>query len=273
VICGAKGENKIPDGCWYQLVENTLTDKCVSEPADDGDGDVLRYRKGDQPEAVVQEKIAPGAIKSTSVPPWLRTDAAADTSRPRTITPSRAMGDDARPISATANAQGLLRGTLVHCLLQSLPDVAAPRRAKVAQEYLARKGNELDVEQRQKIAEQLLALLDDAQFSGLFLPGSRAEVPIVGQVEINGETIRVTGQVDRLVVTKDAVLIGDFKTGDPAPQRLKPYARQLALYRAILKKLYPDRTVRTALIWTEVPELMELSATDLDAALARVTSA
>jgi ATP-dependent helicase/nuclease subunit A len=273
VICGAKGENKIPDGCWYQLVENTLTAKCVREPADDGDGDVLRYRKGDQPEAVVQEKIASAAIKPISAPPWLRTDAAADTARPRTITPSRAMDDDARPVSATANAQGLLRGTLVHCLLQSLPDIPAPRRAKVAQEYLARKGKELDVEQRQKIAEQVSVVLDNAQFSELFLPGSRAEVPIVGRLEINGETIRVPGQVDRLVVTKDAVLIGDFKTGDPVPQRFERYARQLALYRAILKKLYPDRAVRAALIWTEVPELMELSATDLDAALARVTSA
>jgi hypothetical protein len=31
--------------------------------------------------------------------------------------------------------------------------------------------------------------------------------------------------------------------------------------------------VRAALIWTEVPDLMELSANDLDAALARVTLA
>jgi hypothetical protein len=31
--------------------------------------------------------------------------------------------------------------------------------------------------------------------------------------------------------------------------------------------------VRAAVIWTEVPDLMELSASDLDAALARVTLA
>jgi ATP-dependent helicase/nuclease subunit A len=37
-------------------------------------------------------------------------------------------------------------------------------------------------------------------------------------------------------------------------------------------KLYPDRPVRAALIWTEVPDLMELSAKDLDEALRQVTS-
>jgi ATP-dependent helicase/nuclease subunit A len=48
---------------------------------------------------------------------------------------------------------------------------------------------------------------------------------------------------------------------------------QLARYRAVLAKIYPDRPIRAALIWTEVPDLMELSEETLDNALARVTSA
>ena len=45
------------------------------------------------------------------------------------------------------------------------------------------------------------------------------------------------------------------------------YVRQLALYRALLQKLYPDRPVRAALIWSEVPDLMELSEAVMDQAL------
>jgi len=41
----------------------------------------------------------------------------------------------------------------------------------------------------------------------------------------------------------------------------------------VLAKLYPDKPLRAALIWTEVPDLMELSAETLDASLARVTCA
>jgi ATP-dependent helicase/nuclease subunit A len=102
-------------------------------------------------------------------------------------------------------------------------------------------------------------------------------VPIVGRLILGGETVRVSGQIDRLVVTQASVLIADFKTNRPAPRRIEdvppPYVRQLALYRAVLAKLYPDKLVRAALIWTEVPDLMELSGEALDAALARITSA
>jgi ATP-dependent helicase/nuclease subunit A len=45
------------------------------------------------------------------------------------------------------------------------------------------------------------------------------------------------------------------------------YVRQLALYRALLQKLYPDRPVRAALVWSEVPDLMELSEAVMDQAL------
>ena len=38
-------------------------------------------------------------------------------------------------------------------------------------------------------------------------------------------------------------------------------------------KLYPDRPVRAVLIWTDVPDLMELSADHLDAEITRLTSA
>ncbi|HEV7411952.1 MAG TPA: hypothetical protein VGO01_25985, partial [Bradyrhizobium sp.] len=48
------------------------------------------------------------------------------------------------------------------------------------------------------------------------------------------------------------------------------YVRQLALYRAVLQKLYPQRPVRAALLWTETTELMEISAAALDAQLATV---
>jgi ATP-dependent helicase/nuclease subunit A len=89
--------------------------------------------------------------------------------------------------------------------------------------------------------------------------------------------VAVSGQVDRLVVTADAVLIADYKTNRPAPTRIEDvppaYVTQLALYRAVLACLYPDRVIRAALVWTDVPDLMEISADAMDHALARVTPA
>jgi len=99
----------------------------------------------------------------------------------------------------------------------------------------------------------------------------------VGRVILGGKEVRVSGQIDRLAVTQGSVLIADFKTNRPPPRRIEDvppsYLRQLALYRAVLKKLYPGKPIRAALIWTEVPDLMELSGELLDAALARITAA
>ncbi|MGC1464167.1 MAG: PD-(D/E)XK nuclease family protein, partial [Pseudolabrys sp.] len=175
----------------------------------------------------------------------------------------------------------LARGQLLHRLMQSLPDIPAERRAEAAHGYLARaiknlseetresfvKGDELEILQK-----NALTVLENSQFRALFSPGSRAEVPIVGNLPQG----RVSGQIDRLAVTPEAVWIGDFKTNRPAPRRIEDvppgYIVQLALYRAVLAKLYPDRPIRAALVWTEVPDLMELSAKVLDVALAQVTT-
>ena len=108
----------------------------------------------------------------------------------------------------------------------------------------------------------------------LFAENSRAEVPIVGLVS-QGE--RVSGQVDRLAVTEAQVLIADYKSDRLVPRRAEDvsqtYVRQLALYRAVLQRLYPNHQVRAALVWTAGPTLMELPAALLDAALSRLSAA
>jgi ATP-dependent helicase/nuclease subunit A len=279
VICGTQGINKIPDGCWYQLVEDTLKPDSLVEPADDGDGDVWRYRKGEAaPVAVVIEAEASRDEKKTILPPWLAAAAMPDRAALRTITPSSAEDDDAiRPAATGATELALLRGSLAHRLVQSLPDIPPDRRRKAAADYLARRGTELPAQDRAELAEQVMGVLENPCFAELYGPGSRSEVPIVGRLNLGGKIVRVSGQIDRLIVTNTYILIADFKTNRPAPRRIgdvaHSYVRQLALYRAVLAKLYPDRPVRAALVWTEVPDLMELSDEAMDEALARITPA
>lgn len=278
VICGTQGINKIPDGCWYQLVEDTLKPDSVSEPADDGDGEVWRYRKGDAPLPTITESQKKPEAKKSELPSWLKTNAAPDRDALRTITPSSPDEDDATHPTVTSTSElARLRGTLAHRLVQSLPDIPAAHRRAAAQDYLARRGDKLTAEDRTQLAEQVMLILEDQRFTGLYGPGSRAEVPIVGKLNIGGKTVRVSGQIDRLAVTQSSVLIADFKTNRPAPRRIEDvppvYIRQLALYRAVLAKLYPDKTIRAALVWTEVPDLMELSAELMDAAIAGITPA
>ena len=277
VVCGTKGDKKIPEGCWYQLVHDALCEECDKEASDDGGGEVLRYRKSAGPEPA-RESCEPAPARGISMPAWLMTNAPGDKPALRAVTPSRA-GDDAaqRPVASAGASAALLRGSLTHRLLQSLPDIPPARRARAAEDFLARRGMELAEAERRAIADEVMRLIGDARFAPLFLPGSRAEVPIVGKLTLAGRTVRVSGQIDRLAVMPEAVLIADFKTNRPAPRRIEEvppaYIAQLALYRAVLTRLYRGRAVACALIWTEVPDLMELSAAALDEALAQITPA
>ncbi len=195
------------------------------------------------------------------------------------LRPSDPADDDGRRIrseeSLASRALALQRGTLVHRLLQSLPDLAAERRRDAARNYLARNAAGWSDVERAQLADQVLALIADPRFAAVFAAGSRAEVSIVGRLQQPRRSpALVSGQIDRLVVTASEVLIVDFKTNHapPATDAEAPagYVRQLALYRAVLSKLYPQMPVRAALLWTETPELMEISALALDAQLAAI---
>jgi ATP-dependent helicase/nuclease subunit A len=157
--------------------------------------------------------------------------------------------------------------------LQSLPDLPPARRRDAAKNHLARNTPAWSEADRNALADKVLALIDDPRFAPVFADGSRAEVPIVGRLAWPGRAAAlVSGQIDRLTVTPDEVLIVDFKTNHAPPanaeQAPRTYIRQLALYRAVLEKLYPQRRIKAALLWTESAELMEISAPALDAELA-----
>ena len=179
--------------------------------------------------------------------------------------------------SVQMRALALQRGVLVHRLLQSLPDVAGARRREAALKYLARNADGWSDGDREALAEGVLALIGDRRFAPVFAPGSRAEVGIAGRLDRPGRPpALVSGQIDRLAVTASEVLIVDYKTNHAPPRHPAEapaaYLRQLALYRAVLGKLYPRLPVRAALLWTETPELMEISAPALDAQLASIIS-
>jgi ATP-dependent helicase/nuclease subunit A len=167
------------------------------------------------------------------------------------------------PISAGA-ADSFRRGIIIHHLLQLLPEVAEKDRIVAAQRYLARPVHDLSEGDQRSYAEEVLAVLSDAEFADLFGPGSRAEVPITGNL---GAHI-VAGQIDRLIVGDDRIQIVDYKSNRPPPgdaADVSPvYLCQMAAYRAVLKSAFPERTIDCALLWTDAPHLMKLPGELLD---------
>jgi ATP-dependent helicase/nuclease subunit A len=280
VVCGSIGEKKAPPGCWYELIEQGLSASglLVEEAGDVPDIPVRRYRKF-APEVAPAQPRRPQELGLALRPPWLSQNVAeAACIAPIPITPSGFIDDPAKAGLAgarDARRRALARGNIVHRLMQSLPDVPEAARAEAARRHIERQRTgqptDLTASEADEIVRQVLAVIADTRFAALFAPGSRAEVPIVGQ--FNGR--KVAGVVDRLAVAPDAVLIADYKTNRLVPADLaetraqyQGYIKQLSHYREVLARLYPDRPVRAALVWTAHPRLAEIPAKALDAALA-----
>jgi ATP-dependent helicase/nuclease subunit A len=160
------------------------------------------------------------------------------------------------------------RGLLIHRLLELLPELPRERLPDACRRFLARPIHELDAGAQEEIARETLGVLDDPVFAPLFGPGSRAEVRVAGEIAGVHGTMVLSGQVDRLVVTAENVLVLDYKTNRPPPtvedEVAEIYLRQMAAYRAVLRSIYPGRTVGCALLWTDSPRLMPLSSRLLD---------
>lgn len=210
---------------------------------------------------------------SPALPGWLTIEPAREESV-RRAAPSR-LDETGKtpapsPLAATAGPGAPLgrfrRGDLIHRLLERLPDIPASERPGAAARMLSRE-RDLDEPRRVEMIEAAFRVLDDDRFAPVFGAGSRPEVALTGSV---GD-VPISGRMDRLVVTADRVLVIDFKTNRPAPDRIEDadpaYIRQMAVYVAVLRSLYPDRLVEAALVWTDGPRLMPVPQAMMDAAL------
>jgi ATP-dependent helicase/nuclease subunit A len=216
--------------------------------------------------AHIADALAVVAEAQTISPAWAHAQAAG--AQPVEIAaPSRLHRIDPAMFSPRQDGQRRFRrGRLIHGLLERLPEVAPAKREIAARAWLTRQG--ADDAEVEAYATEALKVIGEPRFAAVFAPSSRGEAPIVG--EVGGKAIN--GVVDRLAVDDERVIVLDFKTDRPAPVDAAAapdaYVLQLAFYREVLRKIFPDKSISCALLWTEKPHLMELPAERLDAVFA-----
>ena len=274
-----RGEGK-DKSCWYDLVAAGFRRLAGAEAAAFDPGALLgetgwpvggmRLATAQAPDAALRrepESVAP--VRLPPVPTWARRPPPAEETPPRPLAPSAEEDDEpaaASPLAgAEPGARRFQRGRLVHALLQHLPHLPPERRRSAAEAFLSAPGLGLAADTVAELVAETLAVLDDPRFAPLFAPGALAEAAVTGRI---GSRV-VSGQVDRLAITDTEVLVADFKTNRPPPDRLEDvppaYLRQMAAYRAVLRGAFPGREVRCALVWTYAARLMELPDSLLDA--------
>ena len=246
-------------GGWYAAAQAAFAQPQIESQVRELDGGVRRFG----PDPARGAAYVRAETDTASLPPWFAARPAPEAAV-RFAAPSR-LGDEEPDLgpapSPLGEAQGLgryRRGDIIHRLLQLLPDIAPAERHAAAGRLLSRE-RDLSAAQRAEMAAAALGVLNDARFAAVFGPGSRAEVAVAGHAPGVGP---ISGRVDRLLVQNDRVLAVDFKTNRPAPARIEDadpaYIRQMAVYVAVLRTIFPDRAVEAALVWTDGPRLMPI---------------
>ena len=263
VLCGRLPGNRKEESLkgWWGLLNPAFdAEAIVPHVRHIACGEQQIRRFGPDPTTLGRSQVTPPPV--SPLPAWAGVAPDAE-AYARYASPSDLGEGDAVPAPSPLAAAGGLgrfrRGDLIHRLLQLLPDIPAAERAAGARALLAREAD-LDETQRAEMAGAALSVLEDARFAEVFGAGSRAEVAVAGTASALPPGLRISGRIDRLVVLPDRVLVVDFKTNRPSPDRIEAadpaYLRQMALYAAVLADVFEGRAIEAAIVWTDGPKLM-----------------
>lgn len=266
-----KPAEKLPKDCWYSWIDGALKadSKSCSVIGSEEQG---YYRETLQTAAPEREISSENTLFDEPLPPHFLHIPAPEPFPPQPLVPSK--GDDlmltATPSSRniifspsiTAENRRFRRGNLVHRLLQFLPDTPLATRDAAMEVYLERFAPEYTQAERMELIEKIQAVLHHPDLAPVF-EGGLAEAPLTGLIaQEDGKKYILSGRIDRLRVTDEAIWIVDYKTGQETPEHIDKvplvYLRQMAIYRSALARIYPGLPIHAALIWTSKPSLMPL---------------
>ena len=257
-VMGESNTLNLKDYCWYVHIYNAFQ-KLPHTRLENG----LRYETMQTDGSSDVKPLVLAEVPKIQLPHWIFESVEDDrTETLQTIQPSRLDNEEDRAKSPLdgQGANRFKRGTLTHKLFQILPDLPIAGREQAALSFLARMGKELPEAIRTEIVDETLRILNDPIFADVFGEQSLAEVPVSGDL---GDGRMISGQIDRLVIGHNKILIVDFKTNRPSPRDEntipEAYKKQLRAYKTAMQRIFPDREILCALLWTDQPLLMPVS--------------
>lgn len=186
------------------------------------------------------------------LPDWIANGAPTPRAEADIISPSKMPGDKwLKADEAAPDATDY--GDLVHGLLEAGPE-ARGRLSEIA----AWLKPAMALERREAAVAEAARVLDDSTFSNLFDAKVHAELPFSAPL---GDRI-IRGQIDRLIVEDDRVLIVDFKSNRTVPTKVADtppgILEQLGAYAFAAAHLFPGKEIETAILWTATPEIQAI---------------
>lgn len=271
-ITGYKNNTyKINEKSWYALIKEALenllskkeeTDLKIEYTEDDflNKQDEIKNKKiykltspqigtPEETKANNQEFFTP------PLPDWINKEYTPDTNI-KSITPSK---KNEEIYDIRFNKQRFEQGKIIHKILELVFDLEPEIRNPKIEQILANKN--LQKEIQNNIKETLKKFFDSKELKD-FLPNkndiiqSKSEVPITASLE----DTNINAVIDKLILTKDEAFIIDYKTNKNIPKNfdeISPqYKRQMKLYKKLISSIYPNKKIKTALIYITKPKII-----------------
>lgn len=278
IICGVQKRKNSPGEIaeikdWYEMVQWVM-DRSLPDNIHDFQEDLdlemeetlgNLFITGNWPIESITETEAEEQ-EDASLPDWVNKIPKVDTPTSVSLSPSNLGGskvlasDDDTEVSGEAALQ---KGLTIHLLLEHLPTYPRQEWEIKGEQLLKLKYPEISPEDSWEWLANSIAILENPNLKFLFETARNTleEVPITAEVpELDNQSI--FGYIDRLVITDEHVLAIDFKTNRVVPtdvnQTPEGLLRQMGAYHRSLEKIYPHKKIKTAILWTQAGELIEL---------------
>ena len=252
IFCGFRKQQEISEDSWYSLFKETF-----SQIATPDDNKILSVTSEQYFEKENKNKNKREELQ-TDIPDFMYEQAQKESPLSKPLRPSKPDSEPASISPLAINSDRILykRGEIIHKLLQFLPNINKDRQLQTIKDFLAQKATEFNEIEVEKICCEIAFLLNNKEFGKVFGANSKAEVPIMG--EIDGKII--SGQIDRLIIDDNQVIIVDYKTNKNVPDKVPSvYVSQLRAYKKLIQKIYPQKEIKTYILWTNTANMMEIS--------------
>lgn len=262
LIVAAAGDIGKDGTSWYHMVEAAMERAGATQLPG---SDTRRLAHGNwNALPVVEHSEAPRPAED--IPQMFHLPAQKPVAPAETLSPSELGGAKALPGDAGQDEEAAkLRGTRLHLLLEHLPGIEQDMWPQLCARVLPDMQNDA----RQELLSEATRVLTADQLKSVFADDALAEVPV--SADLKGR--RMHGVIDRLIVTDSEVHVIDFKSNATVPDHPATcpdgLLRQMGAYAQALSQIYPDRNIRTAILWTRTAELMWLPHDLVTEALAR----
>ncbi|SPF79535.1 double-strand break repair helicase AddA [Pseudoprimorskyibacter insulae] len=263
LVVGAYDDLGKQGDSWYEMVQRGMLASGATEHlmqfGPEGQGKGLRLDNGlwDGLEMTVPE--VPD-VRRVDVPDFLHHAIPDMPPHAEPLTPSNLGGAKALPgADGDLGDIAMHRGTMVHGLLETLPDVPVADWPDTALAILRQLDPTVQPEALAPWLAEAEQVLTAPSLARYFAGDTLAEVPVVGPVGPLGPMHAI---LDRVILESGRVTVVDFKTNRTVPGRPEDcpegILRQMGAYAVILSQIYPGHVIETGVIWTTTATYMEL---------------